>query len=106
MKRESLGVTVIDDYTLKVSMEYSYPEFVLQTPNAVYMPCNEEFFLSTNGHYGLDDDYIISNGPFIIPVMAFSGYSCPSRNRDSLFLLFRFRLFCFSVETYLPWYGG
>ena len=72
MKRESLGVTVIDDYTLKVSMEYSYPEFVLQTPNAVYMPCNEEFFLSTNGHYGLDDDYIISNGPFIIPARGWS----------------------------------
>ena len=63
---DSLGVTVIDDHTLKVSMEYSYAEFVLQTPNAVYMPCNEKFFLSTNGHYGLDDEYILSNGPFAI----------------------------------------
>lgn len=66
MKPESLGVTVIDDYTLKVSMEYSYAEFVLQTPNAVFMPCNEAFFLTTKGHYGLDDDYIISNGPFVL----------------------------------------
>ena len=65
MKPESLGVTVIDDYTLKVSMEYSYAEFVLQTPNAVFMPCNEAFFLTTKGHYGLDDEYIISNGPFV-----------------------------------------
>ena len=63
---ESLGVTVVDDYTLSVSMEYSYPEFVLQTPNAVYMPCHQAYFESTNGHYGLDDDYIISNGPFVI----------------------------------------
>ena len=66
MKPESLGVTVIDDFTLKVSMEYSYAEFVLQTPNAVFMPCNEAFFLTTKGHYGLDDDYIISNGPFVL----------------------------------------
>ena len=66
MKPESLGVTVIDDYTLKVSMEYSYAEFVLQTPNAVFMPCNQAFFESTNGHYGLDDEYIISNGPFVL----------------------------------------
>ena len=65
-KTDSLGVTVIDDYTLKVSMEYSYAEFVLQTPNAVFMPCNEEFFLTTKGHYGLDDEYIISNGPFML----------------------------------------
>jgi ABC-type oligopeptide transport system substrate-binding subunit len=65
-KPESLGVTVIDDYTLKVSMEYSYAEFVLQTPNAVFMPCHEEFFRQTNGHYGLDDEYILSNGPFAI----------------------------------------
>lgn len=66
MEVDSLGVTIIDDYTLKVSMEYSYSDFVLQTPNSVFMPCNEEFFLSTNGHYGLDDEYIISNGPFVI----------------------------------------
>ena len=65
-KPESLGVTVIDDFTLKVSMEYSYAEFVLQTPNAVFMPCNEKFFLTTKGHYGLDDEYIISNGPFVL----------------------------------------
>lgn len=67
MDKSSLGVTIIDDYTLKVSMEYSYAEFVQQTPNAVFMPCNEDFFLSTNGHYGLDDEYIICNGPFTLP---------------------------------------
>ena len=66
MQMDSLGVTIIDEYTLKVSLEYSYEDFVLQTPNAVFMPCNEEFFLSTNGHYGLDDEYILSNGPFVI----------------------------------------
>lgn len=67
MEKTALGVTIIDEYTLKVSMEYSYPDFVLQTQNAVFMPCNEEFFLSTDGHYGLDDDYIICNGPFNLP---------------------------------------
>lgn len=66
LKPEALGVTVIDDYTLKVSMEYSYAEFVLQTPNAVFMPCHKEFFESTNGHYGLDGEYILCNGPFSI----------------------------------------
>lgn len=67
MDVDSLGVTVIDAYTLKVSLEYPYAEFPLQTTLAIYMPCNETFFESTFGHYGLDDIYCISNGPFCFP---------------------------------------
>lgn len=61
---QELGVTVIDDHTLKVVLEYPYAEFPLQTTQAVYMPCNQKFFESTSGHYGLEDDYVICNGPF------------------------------------------
>ena len=86
MEKESLGVTVIDDYTLKVSMEYSYAEFVLQTPNAVYMPCHEEFFESTHGHYGLDyntdSEYILSNGPFKLTKWSHDNYVRTIRNEN------------------------
>ena len=61
---ESLGVTVVNEHTLKVLLEYPYAEFPLQSTLAVYMPCNQEFFESTSGHYGLSDKYVISNGPF------------------------------------------
>lgn len=61
---DSLGVTVVDDHTLKVVLEYPYAEFPLQTTLAVYMPCNQVFFEATGGHYGLEDDYVMSNGPF------------------------------------------
>jgi len=61
---DALGITVIDEYTLKVTLEYPYSEFPLQTTLAVFMPCNEEFFSSTKGHYGLDDIYTIANGGF------------------------------------------
>lgn len=61
---DTLGVTIIDAYTLKVSLEYPYAEFPLQTTLAQFMPCNQVFFESTNGHYGLDDKYMLSNGPF------------------------------------------
>lgn len=64
MDKEELGITVIDAYTIKVTLEYSFPEFPRQTTLAQYMPCNENFFLTTFGHYALDDKYIISNGPF------------------------------------------
>ena len=61
---DTLGITVVDDRTLKVVLEYPYAEFPLQTTMAVYMPCNQAFFESTSGHYGLEDDYVICNGPF------------------------------------------
>ncbi len=66
MSPDELGVTVIDTQTLKVILEYSYAEFPLQTTLAVYMPCSETFFESTGGHYGLDDVYVMSNGPFYL----------------------------------------
>ena len=85
-EKESLGVTVIDDYTLKVSMEYSYAEFVLQTPNAVFMPCHQAFFEGTHGHYGLDygtdSQYILSNGPFKITKWSHDNYVRTIRNEN------------------------
>ncbi|MBQ4397216.1 MAG: peptide ABC transporter substrate-binding protein [Clostridia bacterium] len=85
-EKQSLGVTVIDDYTLKVSMEYPYKEFVLQTPNAVFMPCHQAFFESTNGHYGLDfntdSQYILSNGPFKITKWSHDNYVRTIRNEN------------------------
>lgn len=64
LETSALGVTVIDAYTLKVTLEYSYAEFPLQTTLPQYMPCNQNFFAGTNGHYALDDVYLITNGPF------------------------------------------
>lgn len=61
---DSLGVSIIDAYTLKVSLEYPFAEFPLQTTLPQYMPCNQNFFAGTNGHYALDDVYLITNGPF------------------------------------------
>lgn len=63
---DKLGVTAKDDHTLVVNLEYSYSDFPKLTANAVFMPCNEKFFTSASGRYGLDSEYIIGNGPFEI----------------------------------------
>ena len=63
---DDLGVTIIDAHTLKVVLEYPYAEFPLQTTLAVYMPCNQTFFESTGGHYGLESIYMLCNGPFYL----------------------------------------
>ncbi|MFU0831378.1 MAG: Dipeptide-binding protein DppE [Oscillospiraceae bacterium] len=63
---EQLGVTAVDEHTLKIVLEYPYPDFPKLTANAAFMPCNQEFFESTAGRYGLDSSYVLENGPFEI----------------------------------------
>jgi oligopeptide transport system substrate-binding protein len=62
----ALGVEALDDYKLQITLEYPCAEFLglLTTPAA--FPCNEEFFISTKGRYGLDDRSVMSNGPFYV----------------------------------------
>ena len=61
-----LGVEAVDDRTLRITLSYPSAEFLglLTTPAA--FPCNEEFFISTKGRYGLDDRSVMSNGPFYV----------------------------------------
>ncbi len=59
-----LGVTAIDDKTLKIELIYDDPNFLKILAHPVTMPCNEEFFLSCKGKYGLDTDYSLSNGSY------------------------------------------
>lgn len=61
-----LGVTAKDDKTLTVSLAYSCPDFPKLTALPVYMPCNESFFKSSEGRYGLESEYTLGNGPFCI----------------------------------------
>lgn len=63
---EAVGAEALDDYTLQITLEYPCAEFLglLTTPAA--FPCNEQFFISTKGRYGLDDRSVMSNGPFYI----------------------------------------
>lgn len=59
-----LGVTVLDDYTLRFDLAYSCDAFPAMTALPVFMPCNRTFFTQSAGKYGLDANYILGNGPF------------------------------------------
>lgn len=63
---DQLGVTALDARTLVVKLNYSYPDFPAVTAAPVFMPCNQKFFESTSGRYGLERKYLIGNGPFEI----------------------------------------
>ena len=62
----SLGVRALNDTTLQFTLETANPFFeqLLCLPCAY--PCNEEFFLSTKGRYGLDQKSLLYNGPFYL----------------------------------------
>ena len=60
----SLGVVAEDEHTLVIRLSKSNPDFPALTAQPHYMPCNQAYFESCAGHYGLSSEYLITNGPF------------------------------------------
>lgn len=63
---ETIGVTATDTDTLVIQLEYPSADFLNLLATNAAAPCNEEFFLSTKGRYGLDDKSVMSNGAFFV----------------------------------------
>ena len=61
---ENLGVTALDDKTVKFTLEYTDEKFLETLTTSVAMPCNEKFFKESKGKYGLFRENIISNGSY------------------------------------------
>ncbi len=63
---DSAGISTPDEKTLEITLEYPSAEFLGMMASAAAYPCNEEFFDSTKGRYGLDDRSVMSNGAFYV----------------------------------------
>ncbi len=63
---ENLGVKAIDGKTLSITLSREDSRFLNTLTTSVAMPCNEEFFSSTIGKYGLSAENIISNGSYVL----------------------------------------
>ena len=63
---DALGVVALDDRTLSITLQQRDENFLhkLCLPGA--MPCNEEFFRSSGGAYGLAVRMVQGNGPFYL----------------------------------------
>lgn len=66
LPENELGVFAATDNVLKIILSYPDYDFLKSLTYPAAMPCNEEFFLSTKGKYGLEYDAIITNGAFKI----------------------------------------
>ena len=63
---DTLGVSAPDAHTVVIRLaekNAAFPEKLAGTP---FMPCNRAFFEQCGGRYGLETDYILTNGPFLL----------------------------------------
>ena len=64
MPASSLGVTAVDDYTLKIVFEKPCGYFMSLTYFATYFPVREDFYNTVGEKYGADASTMLYNGPF------------------------------------------
>ncbi len=64
----SLGVQAPDEHTLVVTLEKPDAGFLAKLSGTPFMPCNRAFFEYTGGRYGLEEEYVLSNGAFRLAV--------------------------------------
>lgn len=74
MDQDSLGVKAIDKYTLEITLESPNANFLYLLTTPAAMPCNEYFFRSTMGKYGLSDATTFSNGDFYLKEWNYDPY--------------------------------
>lgn len=75
-----LGVTASGDFELTIELEYPDPNFPALLTEAPAMPCCEEYFLSSQGRYGLSRDTTPSNGAFYLRSWDYDPYTITDNN--------------------------
>lgn len=76
----ALGVKADGDYELTITLEYPNPRLPVLLTEAPAMPCNEEYFLASQGRYGLSDKTTPSNGAFYLRTWDFDPYTITDNN--------------------------
>ncbi|WP_068268480.1 peptide ABC transporter substrate-binding protein [Caviibacter abscessus] len=66
VKAEEVGIEVLDDLTLKVTLFAPTPYFDSLVAFITYTPANEKFVTEQGENYALEADKILSSGPFSV----------------------------------------
>ena len=81
---EQIGVKATDSLTLVFTLSEPDDDFVTKLALPGAMPCDEDFFLSTGGSYGLISDTTLSSGPFYLYNWTSSGLFLRREGGDGL----------------------
>ncbi len=71
----ALGIKAESDKRLVITLEEKKPDFMRLLAAPSSMPCNEEFYRSTEGRYGLYDDAVAGNGDFYVTSWSYDKWS-------------------------------
>ena len=61
-----LGIEVLDDFTLRITLDHADPNFLYYLTRLAAMPCKESFFNACKGRYGLAMEYMLCNGAYMV----------------------------------------
>ncbi|MBQ8791984.1 MAG: peptide ABC transporter substrate-binding protein [Ruminiclostridium sp.] len=75
-----LGVKAISDYELQITLDYPDSSFLMLLTTAPAMPCNEKYFIASQGKYGLTDKTTPSNGAFYLKSWTYDPWSDDNNN--------------------------
>lgn len=64
--REELGIEVVDEYTLKVTLEAPTPYFLELTAFTTYLPVRQDIVEANPDGWALEPETYVSNGPFTL----------------------------------------
>lgn len=78
--KSQLGVKATGEFELEITLETPNPRFALLLSEPPAMPCNEEFFLESQGRYGLDAECTPSNGAFYVKSWNYDPYTITDNN--------------------------
>ena len=67
------SISSLQDYVLEIKLKHKDNDFLSKLCSPGAYPCNYEFFMATNGAYGLRVKDILSNGPYTINYLADDG---------------------------------
>lgn len=82
MQYNQLGVKAINDVTLQFTLEEPDSMFTEKLTQTYAVPTKRSYFEETKGKYGMDDDHIVSNGPFRVTVWDNSQYIILKQDSD------------------------
>lgn len=75
-----LGVTAKSDLELEITLESPNPRLLSMLSEPPAMPCNEEYFKTAQGKYGLSAECTPSNGAFYLESWTYSPYNTTDIN--------------------------
>lgn len=70
-----LGVEALGERVVRFTLAEPNSEFTYLLANSPAMPCNEEFYMKTEGQYGLNAGAIASNGNFYVTTWKYDKWS-------------------------------